>query len=119
MKTLTLSLTALIAMAVSGPAALILSDSFSYPDGPLVTRPGSPWQTHSGTTGDLQVVSGQIKISVTNSEDVSALLSGQPYGPAGGARLYTCFQITVTNRPSGSGSYFAHFKDDFKQRTTE
>ena len=71
MKTLTLSLTALIAMAVSGPAALILSDSFSYPDGPLVTRPGSPWQTHSGTTGDLQVVSiGQPNANLSDLTEI-------------------------------------------------
>ena len=56
-------------------AALLLDDSFNYPDGPLVTAAGSPWTTYSGTSGQVQVLSGRMFLSKANTEDVQAALA--------------------------------------------
>ena len=94
-------------------AALLLNDTFSYPDGSLVTAAGSPWTTYSGTiTGQVKVVSGRMFLSKANSEDIHAALVGQPYASTSGAILYVSFKINYTNLPSSAGSYFAEFKDD-------
>ena len=102
--------TFLLSATLSG-AALLLSDTFSYSDGPLVTAAGSPWTTYSGTSGQMKVVSGRIFLSKANSEDVHATLAGQPYASTLGAVLYVSFKINYTNLPSSSGSYFAEFKN--------
>ena len=38
-------------------AAILVTDTFSYPDGSLV--PNGGWANHSGVAGDLMVASGQ------------------------------------------------------------
>ena len=91
-------------------ANIILSDSFTYPDGPLVGAPGSPWVTHNGTTPVL-ATNGQIRLSGGNSEDVNALLSGGPYTTNGAVVLYSSFKVRFTSLPGMVGTYFAHFKD--------
>jgi endonuclease/exonuclease/phosphatase family metal-dependent hydrolase len=102
--------TFLLSATLAG-AALLLNDTFSYPDGPLVTAAGSPWTTYSGTTGQVKVISGRIFLSKANTEDVQATLAGQPYAPASNAILYVSFKVNYTNLPSSAGSYFAEFKD--------
>jgi endonuclease/exonuclease/phosphatase family metal-dependent hydrolase len=102
---------ALLISALPAGAALLLNDAFNYSDGPLVTAADSPWTTYSGTGGQINVISGRIFLSKTNSEDVQALLVGQPYVPASGAVLYVSFKINYSTLPSHSGSYFAEFKD--------
>jgi endonuclease/exonuclease/phosphatase family metal-dependent hydrolase len=100
---------ALVASSVaSSSAAVLLSDSFDYPDGPLV-----PYWTHhspTGSTGEVQVIAGKVFLSQTNLEDVSAGLTGQPYAPTTNIGLYASFTIRYTSLPAGQGSYFAHFK---------
>jgi endonuclease/exonuclease/phosphatase family metal-dependent hydrolase len=98
--------------ATLSDAALLLNDSFSYPDGPLVTATGSPWTTYSGTSGQIKVISGRIYLSKANSEDVNATLAGQPYPPSSNTFLYVSFKINYTNLPASAGSYFAEFKND-------
>ena len=93
-------------------AGVILSDSFSYPDGPLVTVSNARWKTHSGSAGQVEVAGARIKLTQAESEDVSSLLDGQPYGPASGANLYARFTVSFNSLPSGDGTYFAHFKDN-------
>ena len=110
-KTVVFCISTLLLSAILSDAALLLSDSFSYPDGPLVTATGSPWTTYSGTSGQVKVVAGRIYLSKANSEDVQATLAGQPYAPASSAVLYVSFKINYTNLPSSSGGYFAEFKD--------
>ncbi len=93
------------------PAVLLLSDSFNYPDGPLVTVSTNLWMHHSGgTTGQVQVVSGRAFLSQANSEDVSRYLAGQPYPASTNIYLYSSFVINLASLPSSSGDYFAHFK---------
>ena len=103
--------TFLLSATLSG-AALLLSDTFSYPDGPLVTVSGGVWAHHSGSvTGEVAVASGRMRINEDNTEDVNALLAGQPY-PASGTTnvVYASFTVKFTSLPGGGGAYFAHFK---------
>src|SRR5437867_300387 len=68
-------------------AAILLSDDFNYPDGPLTNAPGSPWVEHSGggTNEELLVVSGQVQLTSSRTEDVDAPLAGQPFATNSGA----------------------------------
>ncbi|MGO9588061.1 MAG: immunoglobulin domain-containing protein [Limisphaerales bacterium] len=103
--------TLLLSASLSG-AALLLSDSFSYPDGPLVTVSGGMWAHHSGSTGEVMVASGRVLLNEANTEDVNALLAGQPYAASGKTNVfYASFTVKFTSLPSGSGAYFAHFKN--------
>jgi endonuclease/exonuclease/phosphatase family metal-dependent hydrolase len=110
-KKVVICATALLFSASLAGAALLLGDSFDYSDGPLVTAVGSPWTTYSGTSGQVEVVSGRMYLSKANSEDVEATLAGQPYASSSDAILYASFTINYTNLPSSSGSYFAEFKN--------
>jgi endonuclease/exonuclease/phosphatase family metal-dependent hydrolase len=93
-------------------ASIIFSDSFDYPNGSIVTNSGGVWATHSGTiTGQVQVVSGRVLLSQTNSEDINAQLAGEPYPAATNVSLYARFTVNFVALPSGAGTYFAHFKD--------
>ena len=111
-KKITFCITTFLLSATLSDAALLLDDSFSYPDGSLVTAAGSPWTTYSGISGQIQVISGRMFLSKANSEDVHAALAGQPYAPTSSVALYVSFKINYTNLPSSAGSYFAEFKDD-------
>ena len=94
-------------------AALLLNDSFSYPDGPLVTVSGGVWVHHSGSvSGQVAVVSGRVLLNEANAEDVNALLAGQPYPSSGTTNVfYASFTVKFTSLPGGGGTYFAHFKN--------
>ena len=84
-------------------------DSFDYADGSLINAPN--WENFSGTSGDLQVVSGQALVQHgTPSEDASIAFT-----PVSGD-IYYAFDFTV-NDPGGiitggDYEYFAMFKDD-------
>lgn len=92
-------------------ASTIFSDSFDYANGSIVTNSGGVWVTHSGTTGQVQVVLSRALLSQTNSEDISAQLAGQPYPASTNVLLYARFTINFAALPSSAGTYFAHFKD--------
>jgi endonuclease/exonuclease/phosphatase family metal-dependent hydrolase len=91
-------------------AALLLDEPFSYSNGPLVTVSSGNWTTHSGSTGDVEVVSGRVDLRVPASEDVNRLLTGQPYTSGSGQTLYASFTVNFSGAPTGVGAYFAHFK---------
>lgn len=99
--------------AITAEAVVLFSDSFDYPDGPLVTMSSNVWMHHSGSvTGEVMVASGRALLSEANTEDVHALLTGQPYPATGAANVfYAGFKVRFTTLPSESGTYFAHFKD--------
>jgi endonuclease/exonuclease/phosphatase family metal-dependent hydrolase len=92
-------------------ASIVFSDSFDYPDGSIVTNSADVWATHSGVTGQVQVVSSRVLLSQTNSEDINAQLAGQPYPGTTNVLLYARFTVNFASIPSGAGTYFAHFKD--------
>ena len=91
-------------------ASVLLDEPFSYANGALVTVSGGNWTTHSGSTGDVEVVSGRVDLRVPASEDVNRLLAGQPYLSGSGQTLYASFTVNFSGAPSGVGAYFAHFK---------
>ncbi len=110
-KPLTLTWVALVLTASSGFSAVVFTENFSYPDGPLVGAAGSPWVTHSGTTPlQVNVASGAAELVSTESEDVSA-----PFAPTGffynSGTLTATFSATFSALPNLTGAYFAHFKD--------
>jgi hypothetical protein len=98
-------------LTVYPSAGLLFSDAFDYSDGALVPNSSFVWNTHSGTTEQVQVSDGRISLSGTNSEDVSAFLGVQSYPPGGGWILYASFSVDFKSRPIGSGDYFAHFRN--------
>ena len=95
---------------ISGARAVVLlSDSFTYPDGALVTV-STNWVHHSGSiTGEVKVVAGRVFLSQTNSEDVNASLAGGPYSSGTNVLLYASFTANFASLPTGAGTYFAHF----------
>jgi endonuclease/exonuclease/phosphatase family metal-dependent hydrolase len=99
--------------ATLASATLLLDDAFSYPDGPLVTVSTNMWVHHSGSvTGEVAVASGRVLLNEANTEDVNALLAGQPYPSSGTTNVfYAGFTVKFTSLPSSGGTYFAHFKN--------
>ena len=98
-----------LSLLVSGSSVFaipLLTESFSYGDGSLVTVSGGKWVTHSGTTGQVDVVSGRVFLTQSESEDVSSLLETNS-----ASTLYVGLKLNVTNLPTGGIAYFAHFKD--------
>jgi hypothetical protein len=93
--------------------SLMVHDSFTYPDGSLVGQTpeiGGTWANHSGTVGQLQVVSGQAKVDHALSEDAHTDFAGGPMGA--GDKFYAAFDLTVPPQAAAPGTvYFAHFKD--------
>lgn len=92
---------------------ILLSDTFSYPDGSLWLN--GPWQTHASPTGtnfgQLLVVNGTAQLSRSHAEDLAAALTGAPYYATNGVVFYTGFKIIFTELPTSSGNYFLHLKD--------
>lgn len=99
-------------------AAIVLTDNFTYADGAITSASGSPWVNHSGTVGQANVASNALALTSSESEDISALLSGQPYTSG---FLSATFDVRFTVLPTATGGYFAHFKDSttgFRSRLT-
>jgi len=86
----------------------ILFETFSYPDGPLVGAPGSPWTTNSGTAGQQNVISGQLFLNDNETEDTVALFStAVTFGS-----VTAMFDLTMDPADivtSAAGDYITHF----------
>jgi endonuclease/exonuclease/phosphatase family metal-dependent hydrolase len=92
-------------------AEILLTDSFDYSNGPLITVSDGKWTNHSGAVGELNVDSERAFLKAADTEDVSAILAGQPYDSDGATNIfYAGFSVRFTSLPSASGTYFAHFK---------
>jgi hypothetical protein len=109
-------LLAALLIATFGSAAnagVVLSDSFTYPDGPLVNA-GSPWALHSGSPGTMNVTNGMLVIYKSSSEDDHAALQGAPYQVSDPtAKVYSSYTIIISNAndlPTTTGDYISHFK---------
>jgi hypothetical protein len=106
-KYLILALLAFVSANAS--ATPLFSDNFNtYADGPLTTVSGGIWANHSGTLGQVDVQSGAVNLTATESEDVNAQITGGPYTSG---LLYFSLTVNFSVLPAGAGGYFAHFKD--------
>lgn len=109
MKKTLLTLIALAGAASLAQATPILNEPFDYPDGSLTTVSGGVWTNHSGTAGQVDVASGKVNLSQTESEDVS---TGLPSGPYSGENvLFASFVVSFSTLPAGTGGYFWHYRD--------
>jgi endonuclease/exonuclease/phosphatase family metal-dependent hydrolase len=90
---------------------LFLFEPFDYADGPLVTVSDGLWVTHSGISGQVDVISGRADLRVPQTEDVSVLLPGQPYAANSSLSLFASFTVNFAALPSAGGQFFAHFKN--------
>jgi hypothetical protein len=112
MKRILITLAALAGTTWLAHATLILSNSFAYADGALITvSAGSPlgvWTNHSGTSGQVDVSGGVVNLTQAEAEDVS---SGLPGGPYSTGKLYASFKVNFSALPGGNGTYFFHFRD--------
>ena len=98
---------ALAAILVSpANSAVLLTDSFSYPDGNLVGNGG--WANYSGALTDIQVMLGRAVGSGPNANDDHTLFAAQPTS----SPTYACFDVII---PAIVGApkpiYFAELKD--------
>ena len=103
---------AAMASLVAARAEVVIDESFSYDDGPIVVQAADTWKNHSGTSEQAEVADGQLVLTQANSEDFHAKLAGGPYMKNSGGTMYASFDVEFTELPSGVGSYFAHFRDD-------
>lgn len=95
----------------AGQSTILLSETFSYSDGPIVGATESPWAGHSGNTAGQEalVVSGKLQVDAALVQDINAPLIGQPYTTSSGTVLYSSFTVNFTAFPTSGGGYFAHF----------
>jgi hypothetical protein len=97
----------LILLAAFGlRAEVLLNETFTYADGPITTV-APVWASHSGTAGQVDIASGKVNITSAESEDVNVHFAARTDG-----LLFASFVVNFTARPSASGAYFFHFKDD-------
>ena len=75
--------------AAQARASVIFSDNFTYPDGPLVGAPGSPWANHSGTAGQVNVTSNQVELTQRRPDVPANNLVAQTTEVVLGQRLAT------------------------------
>jgi hypothetical protein len=97
---------------VAARAEVVLDETFSYDDGPIVVQAADTWKNHSGSSAQAEVSEGELILTQSGSEDFHAKLAGVPYKKSSGGTMYASFDVEFTGLPSGSGSYFAHFRDD-------
>lgn len=109
-----LFLTGLAALGTLARADVLLTESFSYDDGALITLSGGAWRNHSGTE-QLAVVGGQAVINQADTtggrEDLNRLLSSTFDVTADNtSAIYASFTVSFSAPPIGLGSYFFHLK---------
>jgi hypothetical protein len=97
------------ALMVSPSSSLIFLDSFSYPNGSLLTNSGFLWEHRTGVFGQCQVTNGQLQITAEQSEDVFGSLIGAPYSTGYGTVLYAAFKAKFLTLPNSNPDFFAQF----------
>ncbi|MCA9195391.1 MAG: PEP-CTERM sorting domain-containing protein [Planctomycetales bacterium] len=104
--------------ACTAQGSLYFEETFTYPDGSLSANSGGLWNAHSGTTGQMQVLGGQLVVSTSNTEDVNRSIGTTVTSGS----VYAGFDFSVAaSAPAAGGDYeyFAHFGNgstDFTSR---
>jgi len=104
-----LAIAALAMLATSAFAAVLMSDSFTYPNGDLTANPN--WLVYSGTPPtDIQVSSGRVLGNHANAPDDHRLFAIQPTT----SKTYACFDVIIPNPGAGAPKpvYFCELKDN-------
>jgi hypothetical protein len=86
------------------------TENFGYPDGGLVAVSGGNWVTHSGSAGDIQVVSNVCNLMEITGYDKD---DNRSFPARTNTDItYACFRFRLPD-PQGTPAlgYFAHFKD--------
>ena len=100
---LAVALALLVAQANAQTISLV-SDTFTYPDGPLAGNGG--WTAFSGST-TLNVLGNQATVTGANSQDVGLAVPGTHSSD----EIFAAFDVTVNSWPTPGSGYFALFKD--------
>lgn len=103
-----------VAFGGTANATTFFSDTFSYPDGPLIDS--GKWRNHSGSGDPVLVTAGQAVSNNSGSNDVNRNANGNVTG-GGNETWYFAALITVAdsradpNTALESQSYVIHFRD--------
>lgn len=98
---------ALTVHPVLGPLA---GDDFNRPDDFLVDW--VKWIGHSGPPDELFITNNRLPLSQQLAGDANMPLTpGTVYPAAGGHVFFASFVANFSELPTGTGTYFAHFKD--------
>jgi len=110
MKTIIHSFIGLLPLmaASAARAEAWIDESFDGADGPLVAVSDGRWVTHSGTTGQVTVSEGLIRLSGARTEDVRRTVAS---GGVTNGMLFAGLDLRFRGLPSPTGTYFFHFKD--------
>jgi hypothetical protein len=111
MKKALLTLTVIAFSLSASRGDNVLSDSFTtYPNGPIVGAPGSPWAQNTGTAGTMLASNSSLEVSgaASRTEDIVAPLSRVLTNTTDTA-AYASFNIRVLSLPTTNGAYIAHF----------
>lgn len=96
----------LISFTAQTNAQLLLTESFNYPNGPLVGAVGSPWVVNYPGTNSTAVAAGRLFL--TQSEDESVRFN-LPTNVTTGT-MFVAMRVEFTELPKGNGNYFAFFR---------
>ena len=78
----------LFPVLVRPSAQVLLFDSFAYPDGAVISNSAGLWYNRSGIEGQTQVISEELPLLITQTEDISVTLPGGPYAVSNHTVLY-------------------------------
>ena len=73
---------------VAARAEVVLDESFSYDDGPIVVQAADTWKNHNGINEQTEVYEGQLILTQANTEDFHAKLAGGPFKKSSGGTMY-------------------------------
>jgi hypothetical protein len=107
----TFSTSTVFPLLVLASTDVLFNDHFNYSDGPITSNSFGLWRRYSGAQGEFTVTNGSLQISRSLTEDVAAVLLGQPYPSTSSTVLYSRFTLKATDLPTATGNYFACFKD--------
>jgi len=102
-----------VCLAVSPPSlqsAVLVDETFSGPDGPLIEQEGTSWMHTSGSEAELRQEGGVIKLSSGQTEDLAIPLAQASYGEDSSETLFVKLSLRITDSPSTGGAYVAHFR---------
>src|SRR5437868_5706464 len=100
MKKALLAFLILASTMIGANAGLILSDTFSYPNGNLTSVSTNVWYAHGNIGGSpILVTNGMARlVGATSAEDDSSDLAGAPYATNSGVTLYSSYSLLISNQ---------------------